>query len=172
MDPMYRSHRSTSRATSRALCMTLAVALGVALAACSKKDDNAAVQTPPASTPATTPAPASTPVAALRITEVDLGRSIGSDKHISNKSDSFGVRDTIYLSVITEGAAPSAKVSARWMYRDNQVVKQQTETIAPTGGTAATSFRLDKASAWPKGKYKVIVSLDGAAVQTKEFEVK
>lgn len=160
------------RSTSAPVVRTLGLTLAVVLAACGKKDNNAAVQTPDTMA-AAAPAPAATPAAALHVTSADLGKSVGTDKHIANATNSFGVRDTVYLSVITDGAAPSAKVTARWTYGPKaQLVKEQTENIAPTGGTTATVFRLDKASAWPKGKYKVVVSLDGTAAQTKEFEVK
>jgi hypothetical protein len=39
-------------------------------------------------------------------------------------------------------------------------------------GNGVTDFQISKPDGWPTGKYKVEVSLDGAAVQSREFEVK
>ena len=44
-------------------------------------------------------------------------------------------------------------------------------TIAPDGANV-TTFHIAKPDGWPVGKYKLEVSLDGAVVQTREFEVK
>ena len=68
----------------------------------------------------------------------------------------FGRRDTIYASVATEGAAPSKTLTAKWTFQDGQTVKEQAESIAPTG-PAATEFHISKQGPWPVGKYKVEV---------------
>ena len=39
-------------------------------------------------------------------------------------------------------------------------------------GDAWHEFHIQKASAWPKGKYKVEVSLNGAVADSDDFEVK
>lgn len=105
------------------------------------------------------------------VRSVDLGKQVGSDKRISNPTTSFGPRDTIYVSVATEGSAPSKTIGVKWSYQDGQVIKEAKETIAPSGA-AATEFHLAKASAWPAGKYTVEVTVDGSPAGTKEFEVK
>jgi hypothetical protein len=51
------------------------------------------------------------------------------------------------------------------------VVKEQSESIAPTG-TAATEFHISKPKPWPVGKYKVEIAVDGAPAGSKDFEVK
>jgi hypothetical protein len=124
------------------------------------------------------PAPASDTGAAtasssaeFSVRSVDVGKQIGSDKRITSPTTSFGPRDTIYVSVATEGAASSKTIGVKWTYQDGQVIKEGKETIAPTG-SAATEFHLAKASGWPPGKYKVEVSVDGSPAGTKEFEVK
>ncbi len=45
------------------------------------------------------------------------------------------------------------------------------EGIAPTG-PAATEFHIAKGSAWPAGKYKVEIAVDGTPAGTKDFEIK
>jgi hypothetical protein len=108
---------------------------------------------------------------AVRVTELDLGRSLAADKGIADKTSEFRPSDTIYLSVQTEGSAPQATLLTRWTYQDGQVVKEQTENIAPAG-KARTEFHIEKPDGWPAGKYTVAVSLNGAAAGTKDFEVK
>ena len=109
--------------------------------------------------------------AEVKISDVQLGRRIGANSRIADATDKFGSRDTIYAVAVTEGAAPSATVTARWTFENGQVVKEDSRTIAP-GGTEATEFHISKPSGWPKGKYKVDIGVGNASHQTKDFEVK
>jgi hypothetical protein len=135
----------------------------VGMASCKKKE-------PPPPPEAAAPAPAPAPPA-FAVQGIELGKSIGADKKVTAPSTSFGRRDTIYASVATEGAAPSKTISAKWTFQDGQVVKEQSESIAPTG-PAATEFHISKKGPWPVGKYKVEVSVDGASAGSKDFEIK
>jgi hypothetical protein len=108
--------------------------------------------------------------AGVRVSQVDLGRSLTADKTINDRTDSFKPTDTIYASILTEGAAPTATLNARWTYQDGQAVKESTQTIAPTGD-ARTEFHISKPDGWPTGKYKLEVSLNGSSAATKDFEV-
>ena len=107
---------------------------------------------------------------AVRVSQVDMGRSVTADKAISSNTESFKPSDTIYASVATEGAAPTATLKARWTYQDGQVVDESTQTIAPTGN-ARTEFHISKPDGWPAGKYKLEVFLNGSSAATKDFEV-
>jgi hypothetical protein len=131
--------------------------------ACKKKE--APAPPPTASAPEPAPAPP-----AFAVQGLELGKNIGADKRVTAPATTFGRRDTIYVSVATEGAAPSKTIAAKWTYQDGQVVKEQSEAIAPTG-PAATEFHISKPSPWPVGKYKVEISVDGAPAGSKEFEV-
>ena len=142
-----------------------AVGLGlvvIGVPACKKKE----APVPPAEAAAPAPAP---PAFAVEIIEV--GKGIGADKRVTAPTATFGRRDTIYVSVATEGAAPSKAISAKWTFQDGQVVKEQSESIAPTG-PAATEFHISKPKPWPVGKYKVEIAVDGAPAGSKDFEVK
>jgi len=119
-------------------------------------------------TGATAPAPA--PMA-FTITAIEVGKQVGPDKKISNPTTTFGPKDTIHVSVATDGAAPKKIIAAKWTYQDGQVVKEAAETIAPTG-PAATEFHISKPSGWPVGKYKVEITVDGSPSGSKDFEVK
>ena len=107
---------------------------------------------------------------AFKVATISLGRTIAADKTVGDQTDSFRPKDTFYLSVRTEGDAKSARLSARWTYEDGQVVDESTQTIAPTG-PAVTEFHISKPDGWPKGGYKVEVSLNGAPAGGKEFRV-
>jgi hypothetical protein len=144
--------------------MVLAVALASLTAACGKKDDAAvAVDT----TGMVNPPAAAT---ALRVSEIETGKKIEADKSIGDGTDDFGVRDTIYVAVKTEGSG-SGTLAAKWMFQDGQTVDQSSQSISPTGD-AWHEFHVQKATAWPAGKYKVEVTLDGAPAGTKDFEIK
>jgi hypothetical protein len=107
---------------------------------------------------------------AVKISDVQLGRRVSADKRIADKTDTFSPRDTIYASVATSGSAPSATITAQWTFQDGQVVKQDTRAIAPSG-SETTEFHISKPSGWPKGKYKLQVSV-GGSTESKDFEVK
>jgi len=107
---------------------------------------------------------------AVKISDVQLGRRVGADKRVVDKADAFSPRDTIYASVATSGSAPSATVTAQWTYEDGQVVKEESRTIAPNG-SETTEFHISKPSGWPKGKYKLNLSV-GGSTESKDFEVK
>jgi hypothetical protein len=53
---------------------------------------------------------------------------------------------------------------------DGTPVSTDSRSIVPSG-TDVTEFSIQKADGWPKGDYKVEVTLDGAPVATKTFKV-
>ena len=114
---------------------------------------------------------AGAPATAVRVTDVGLGRSVGGDKAITDRTDTFRPNDTIYASVATEGSASSATLRARWTFEDGQVVDESTRTIVPNN-RERTEFHISKPNAWPSGKYKLEVFLDNQSVETKDFEVR
>jgi hypothetical protein len=146
-----------------------AAGLGLAVigtASCKKKE------APPPPAESAAPAPASTPASTpFAVQGIEVGKSIGQDKKVTSPATTFGRRDTIYVSIATDGAAPSKTIAAKWTFQNGQTVKEQSQTIAPTG-PAATEFHISKAGPWPAGKYKVEVSVDGTPAGTKDFEIK
>ena len=107
----------------------------------------------------------------VKITDIDVGRSVAADKTIAEKTGSFRPADTIYVSVKTDGSGPSATLTARWTYEDGQVVDESRQNIAPTGSATVTEFHLSKPDGWPAGGYKVEVLLNGASAGTRDFKV-
>jgi hypothetical protein len=141
---------------SRMVTVTLSLALLAMSAACQKARDTGT---------------AGTTGTAVRVTDVTLGRSVGGDKAIADRTDTFRPNDTIYASVATDGSASSATLRARWTFEDGQVVDESTRTIAPNN-RERTEFHISKPSGWPAGKYKVEVFLDDRSAETKSFEVR
>jgi len=158
-----------TRMTARIATLASALLLVGTIAACNKKNDTTLTDT---TSLGTTTATVAVDTAPLRVSDIQVGKGVGSDKKIGDQTTSFGVRDTMYVSVITDGAAKDAKLSTKWTYNGKQVVNESSQTISPTGGTTATEFHVDKKSAWPKGKYTVEVMLNGASAGTKDLEVK
>lgn len=110
----------------------------------------------------------------LSVTGIELGKAVGVDKRVSMPMTTFGTRDTIYASVATSGAPPTATLSAVWSFsQDGQtaVVDSSTQSISPTGD-AVTEFHVSRADAWPTGTYKVEVFANGASAGSRDFEVR
>jgi len=150
----------------RTLAAGLAAATLMTLGACAKKE-----APKPAETPAATPAPPPP----LAVGTIDLGKAIATDGRVTTPMTSFAVRDTIYASVGTTGAGSDATIAAKWTFvkADGKEipVNETSQTISPTG-PVATEFHITKGSAWPKGKYKVEIVLNGVSAGVKEFEIK
>ena len=157
------------RTTRRVAGFASALLLTAALAACNKKDDTTLTDTTSLGTTTSTIALDTAPI---RVRDIQVGKGVGSDKKVGNQTSEFGVRDTMYVAVITDGAARDARLSTKWTYNDRQVVDESTQTISPAGGETATEFHVTKKTAWPKGKYKVEVMLNGVSAGTKDLEVR
>lgn len=159
-DPCTRLPRSIATAS--------ALVLALVTAACNRDAQQEATGDVGA---ATTP-PATATTEAVRVADVELGRSINAtDKRIADRTEEFRARDTVYVSVHTTGSAPSTNVMARWTFEDGQVVDEATQTISPTGD-AYTEFHITRPGGLPAGKYRVEVFLNGQSASTKEFTVK
>jgi hypothetical protein len=109
--------------------------------------------------------------AGVKVTDVTLGRSLGGDKAITDRTDSFKPNDTIYASVATSGSSASATLRAKWSFEDGQLVDESTRTIAPNKNER-TEFHIAKPDGWPAGKYKLEVFLNDQSAETKNFDVR
>jgi hypothetical protein len=147
-----RQHRGIATVVS-------AVLLAAAVAACKSE---------PPPPPAPPPAPAAQ---AFTVTGIELGKQINADNRVTEQVTVFAPGDTIYASVLSNGAAPTVVIKARWTYEDGQLVSESSESIVPTG-PAATQFHIAKPSGWPSGKYKVEIAANNAVVGSKDFEVR
>lgn len=152
--------------------LATAAALILTLNACGKKAEAPTPQ--PAPAPTVAPAPVSPPVmAGVAVGTINLGNAIDSSKKVTQASDSFGKKDTIYVSVNTTGTG-TATLKAKWTYRkggQESLVKEDRQTIAPTG-PASSEFHISKPDGWPAGDYQVEIFVDDKPAQSKSFTVK
>ena len=139
-----------------------ALIVAASLSTACKKADN--------TTPAADSSPTMEPAATLQVTTVDLGRAINAERRVTAGTDDFSSRDTIYASVATTGSG-NGTLAAHWTFEDGQVVEHSEQSVAATG-PAVTEFHIAKSTPWPAGKYRVVISLNGREVSSKDFEVK
>ncbi len=151
-------------------CMLgMLAALILALHACKKEEAPTPRSVPAPSTSAPAPAPA----AAVTVGTITTGNAIGTDKKVTQATDSFGTKDTLYASVATTGAG-TATLKAKWTYGKNgqeAVVMEDTQTIVSTG-PASTEFHVSKPDGWPVGDYQVEIFVNDKPAGTKTFTVK
>lgn len=160
-----RAHSDTARLVRPAAF----IAALMLVVACGKKENQEA--TTQGAGGAVVPPATSTQPAALQVADVKLGNKLDANKQVTNTTDTFTPRDTIFASVHTTGTAQNAQVVARWTFQDGQTVDERTESVSPSGD-AYTEFHIAKPSGWPAGKYTLHVLLNGQEVQTKDFTVK
>lgn len=157
------------------MAMLAAMIGSAALVGCKKKEEPAPM--PPAAEAAPAPMPAPAPMAATAsVNNVDLGNAVGADMRVTAPMSTFAPKDTIYAAVSTGTSDPAAsvagKLGAKWTHVDsNQTVHEESRDLT-FAGDGVTDFQISKPDGWPTGKYKVEIMLDGAVVQTREFEVK
>ena len=155
----------------------LAAMLGsAALVGCKKKEEPAPLPPAAETAPAPAPAPAAMPATAS-VNSVDLGNAVGADMRVTAPMSSFSPKDaTIYAAVSTGTSDPAAsvagKLGAKWTHVVRSQVGHEESKDITFAGDGVTDFQISKPDGWPTGKYKVEISLDGAVVQTREFEVK
>jgi hypothetical protein len=104
----------------------------------------------------------------LRVTEIQLGRSVNADSTVAHHTTTFKPGEDVYVSVVTTGAG-SGTIGVRWIY-EGRLIDEPTKQVAYRD-VAATEFRLQSARGFPPGNYRVEVSLDGQSAGTRTFRV-
>lgn len=105
---------------------------------------------------------------ALKVTSLQLGRSLNTDGTVAVHTTTFAPNDTIYLSVLTAGAG-SGEIGVRWTY-NTRVVGEPKKQVSYRDD-AATEFHLQSAGGFPTGDYTVEAFLNGQSVGTRTFRV-
>jgi hypothetical protein len=108
--------------------------------------------------------------AELRVSNVMIGRRIGSGNRITEPTFEFAPQDTVYVSVGTEGAGEGATLTAAWRSQSGEILQKSSEPVPPAGENA--EFRLSQPKGLKPGTYKVIIFLGSDSVETKVFAVK
>jgi len=104
----------------------------------------------------------------LRVTSIQLGRSLNADNTIAAHTTTFRPDETIYLSVATSGAG-SGTMSVRWTYAGHLV--DEPKRPVSSRNIAVTEFHLKSGDGFPPGEYAAEVFLDGKPVGTERFKV-
>jgi hypothetical protein len=107
---------------------------------------------------------------ALAVRDIQLGRAVGLDKRIADAAEAFAPEETIYVSVVTEGAADEVRLTARFSHA-GQVLVEVSQLIAPTG-TAVSEFNVWKPRGWPRGDYEVGILVNGMPAGARRFVVR
>jgi len=104
-----------------------------------------------------------------RVSNVMIGRQLGPNDRITEPTFQFAPKDTVYVSVATEGNG-GATLNAAWRSQSGEILQQTSAPVAPAGENVA--FHLSRPEGLKSGTYKVIVFLDEDSVETKVFVVK
>ncbi|MQS40334.1 hypothetical protein FFY77_01000 [Xanthomonas translucens pv. translucens] len=158
--------------------LLLALVGALALAGCKKQEQSQTATPDPTSSAPTEamPGPAETAPAAatagtVTVASVTVGNSAGADKTVAPLS-TLSSKDTIIVSVKTEGSSTNTAVGAKLLFQDGQTAGEQNATLT-TAGAETTNISFTNAKGWPAGKYKAEVTVNGQPAGTvQEFEVK
>lgn len=138
-------------------------AAAAALSACERPEQLAL----PASTASTADSPA-TP-AMLRVSNVMIGRRIGSGNRVIEPTFEFAPSDTIHVSVATVGPVEGGAVTAAWRSQSGEILEQSSVPVRSGENTALQLFRREGLR---PGTYKVVLFLGRDSVDTKVFLVR
>lgn len=106
----------------------------------------------------------------LRVSNVMIGKRIGSGNRIIEPTFEFAPQDTVYVSVGTEGAGEAGPLTAAWRSQSGEILQKSSEPV-PTAGENAR-FSLTQPKGFKPGTYKVIVFLGDDSVETRVFTVR
>ena len=146
---------------NRLFAVVASLIVGLATVSCGPSEEPQSVMTP------TT---AAGPAANVRVTSLELGRSVNDDKTMYDATVIFKPGDTVYASIILEGEAPALVVQGRFTRDDGQVVDASTQKLA-IPGHLVTEFHVSQPGGWPVGRYSFEVRLDGDSAAKKTFEI-
>jgi hypothetical protein len=104
----------------------------------------------------------------LRVTEIQLGRSVNADETVAGHTTRFAPADTVYVSIHTAGVG-SGTIGVRWKYGE-RVLGEPSKQVSYRDA-AATEFHLQSAVGFPPGDYSVEAFLDGQSVGNRSFRV-
>ena len=104
----------------------------------------------------------------LRVTTIQLGRSVNPDNTVASFTTVFTPMETVYISVVTTGVG-SATLSVRWTYGGKVIGEPQKHVASRTD--AVTEFRLQSPGGFPPGDYTAEVFLDKHSGGTRTFRV-
>ena len=112
--------------------------------------------------------PHAVPSGPLRVTTIQTGRSLNSDKSVGNHTTRFKPDDTMFASVLTDGPG-AGTIGVRWRY-SGRLVSEETREVSYRDH-AATEFHIQNSSGFPAGDYAVEILVDGQSFATRTLRV-
>jgi hypothetical protein len=155
----------------------LVVALALAASVACKRAPEAAGQPAGQGTPvgeASGPAPkenASASIESVEPVDLEVGRALKPDNHVTDKATRFQPSDSVYIVVMSKGSVSGVRMEAAVSYQTGAMVYDSSR-IVDLKGPAATVFQASNSSGWPVGKYQIRVMIAGKSYRTWDFEVK
>jgi len=104
----------------------------------------------------------------LKVSAVQLGKSLNSDNSVGNHATTFKPSDTVYAAVLTN-ASGSGTIETKWYFRNAKVSEMKKDVSYH--GEAATEFRFHSTDGFPPGAYRVEFFLDGQPVGERTFKI-
>ena len=108
------------------------------------------------------------PSGPLRVTTIQTGKSLNSDKSVGNHTTRFKPDDTMFASVLTDGPG-SGTIGVRWRF-SGRLVSEETKNVSYRDH-AATEFHIQNSSGFPPGEYTVEILVDGQSFATRQLRV-
>ena len=108
--------------------------------------------------------------AELRVSNVMIGKRVGAGNRIVEPTFQFTPKETVYVSVGTEGSDGNGSLTAAWRFQDGEILLKSSEPVPAAGENA--QFSLSQPKGLKQGTYKVILFLNEDSVDTKVFVVK
>jgi hypothetical protein len=104
----------------------------------------------------------------LKVNTIQTGKSLNSDNSVATHAATFNAKDTMYVSVLTDGRG-SGTIVTRWTL-GGRVIHEVTKEVS-YNDQAATDFRFQSADGFPAGEYTIEVLVDGNSVGTRSVRV-
>jgi hypothetical protein len=133
--------------------------------ACSPPDASREAEVGAARTDSAAPAASA---ARLQVVNVMIGKKVGSGNMVTEPSFQFSPKDTVRISVATEGPG-SGMLTAAWRSQGGEILQKTSEMSHAAGEN--TVFSLSQPKGLKPGTYKVVVLLDNDSADTKVFVV-
>ncbi len=101
---------------------------------------------------------------------MSVGKAVYTDNNVTAPAESFGRKDTVFLSVVSDGVDPAVVLRARWYGPNGTLLQEGSQTVSSVG-PKATAFHLDNRSGLAVGKYSVEVFVNERPSGSLRFEV-
>ena len=104
----------------------------------------------------------------LKVSNIQLGRSLNPDNSVGTHTTRFKPDDTIYISLLNDDPGEGT-VTVRWVF-GGQVVSEAMREVSYMR-PAATEFHLQNSGGFPPGEYRVDILIDGQPAGSRQFRV-